>query len=361
MADPIHVKVLMEGVDAWNQWRKRYPDVAPDLSGMEFRGRNFSTADFRRTDLSSVNLRRANVQNATFQDASLAHANLSKSNLRTADFGRASLAWSDIRNADVTDACLIEADLTRSDLIRADMRGADLTRATLAETVFGATLLGKVVGLETCLFVGPCVLDFQTVSQSWPVPVQFLRGCGWPDWQIEVAKLSQRGISNGEITDILARVHRVHATRPAQYCSVFISYSAKDETFARKLRDDLQRDGVRCWFAPEDLYMAEEIEPKIDRAIQTRDKVLIILSKNSLESGWVEREVKRGIAEEEARGEPVLFPIRIDEAVMDCPERWATMIRRKRNIGDFTDWRDDASYQREFDRMLQALIRAPEE
>jgi hypothetical protein len=32
MANPKHVKVLTQGVEAWNQWRKKNPDIVPDLN-----------------------------------------------------------------------------------------------------------------------------------------------------------------------------------------------------------------------------------------------------------------------------------------------------------------------------------------
>jgi hypothetical protein len=38
-----------------------------------------------------------------------------------------------------------------------------------------------------------------------------------------------------------------------QYYSCFISYSSKDDAFAKRLHADLQNTGVRCWFAPHDL------------------------------------------------------------------------------------------------------------
>jgi hypothetical protein len=73
---------------------------------------------------------------------------------------------------------------------------------------------------------------------------------------------------------------------------VFISYSSKDEDFARRLRLDLKRKGVRCWFAPEDLKIGARIRPAIDEAIQKHDKLLLVLSEHSIDSPWVEQEVE---------------------------------------------------------------------
>jgi hypothetical protein len=51
----------------------------------------------------------------------------------------------------------------------------------------------------------------------------------------------------------------------------------------------------------------------------------------------------------------VLFPIRIDDAVMEAPQPWAADIRRSRHIGDFSAWKDHDSYRRGFERLLRDL------
>lgn len=54
-------------------------------------------------------------------------------------------------------------------------------------------------------------------------------------------------------------------------------------------------------------------------------------------------------------GNTVLFPIRLDDAVMDTDKAWAADIRRTRHIGDFTDWKNHDSYKSNFDRLLRDL------
>jgi len=57
------------------------------------------------------------------------------------------------------------------------------------------------------------------------------------------------------------------------------------------------------------------------------DKLLPILSENSICSGWVEDEVTKAFAEERDRKQPVLFPVCIDDAVMETQEPWARKLR----------------------------------
>jgi uncharacterized protein YjbI with pentapeptide repeats len=51
----------------------------------------------------------------------------------------------------------------------------------------------------------------------------------------------------------------------------------------------------------------------------------------------------------------VLFPLRIDEAVMHSTVCWAADIRRQRHIGDFRHWTNHNAYQQAFQRLLLDL------
>jgi hypothetical protein len=134
-----------------------------------------------------------------------------------------------------------------------------------------------------------------------------------------------------------------------------MDYSSKDEACAKRLYDDLQGNHVRCWFAPEDLKWGERIRTSIDEAIRFHDQLLLILSKSSEASGWVEREVKTALAKERKEKRTVLFPVRVDKAVFESPFDWATEIRHERNIGDFTRWKNHDDYEKAFSRLLRDL------
>jgi hypothetical protein len=83
--------------------------------------------------------------------------------------------------------------------------------------------------------------------------------------------------------------------------------------------------------------------------------LLLILSKASIASDWVEDEVNKAYAEERSRKEVVLFPIRIDNTVISTGEPWAMKLRDQRNIGDFRQWKKPAEYQKSLDRLLRDL------
>ena len=55
----------------------------------------------------------------------------------------------------------------------------------------------------------------------------------------------------------------------------------------------------------------------------------------------------------------VLFPIRLDDAVIKTKEAWAGLVRRDRNIGDFRRWKDHDAYKQSFARVVRDLKVVP--
>jgi uncharacterized protein YjbI with pentapeptide repeats len=297
VANEEHVKRLKQGVAEWNAWRKEKHSSA-SLSG----------ADLSDTDLSNADLSNANLSDANLNDTILCGADLSQANLIGAK------------------------------LVSTNMVGANLSLAALGETVFANVDLISVIGLETCKHLGPSIVDHRTLQKSKSLPLSFLRGVGLPNALIDyLPSLLNQAI---------------------QYYSCFISYSSKDQDFADRIHADLQNNGVRCWFAPHDMPIGGKILDTIDEAIRLRDKVLLILSEHSIESDWVEDEVSKGFAEERKRDETVLFPVRLDDAVIETSEAWAVKLRDQRNIGDFRGWKNHDGYKRSFERVLRDLKRA---
>jgi len=140
-----------------------------------------------------------------------------------------------------------------------------------------------------------------------------------------------------------------------EFYSCFISYSTRDREFAQRLYADLRSEGVRCWFAPEDLKIGDKLRPALDEGIHLHDKLLVLLSENSVRSVWVEKEVETAFDEERRQNRTVLFPIRLDDAVMETGQAWAADIRRSRHMCDFRDWKNQDSYRKALDRLLRDL------
>jgi hypothetical protein len=344
MANSEHLAIVKQGTDALNLWRKKNV-VRPDLRG----------ADLRGADLTGANLSGANLTEAHLTRATLGGANLSKAKLRWAYVGWANLNAANLSGADLTNAYLSWANLTETHLTGAHLTGANLTKSNLTEanliktnvhgtqvgwTIFASVDLSEVEGLETVEHIGPSTIGIDTIFKSKGIiPQVFLRGCGVPDTFIEYAA-SLVG-------------------QPIEFYSCFISYSTKDGEFAERLHADLQNKGVRCWFAPHDMKIGDKIRDRIDESIRVHDKLLLVLSENSIGSDWVEKEVETAFEEEGKRKRLILFPIRLDNSVMETGRAWAADIRRTRHIGDFSQWKDHDSYKKARERLLRDLGEKP--
>jgi uncharacterized protein YjbI with pentapeptide repeats len=311
MANFEHLNILKQGVMAWNRWRRNHPDII------------------------LVDLTRADLTEALLVRAKLTEANLSGANLT---------------GADLTGATLIRADLTGADLSGVSLTGADLSEANFSEAEIGYTILGNVdlsaaVGLETVKHRGPSSIGIDTMYRSQgKIPEVFLRGAGVPDNFIEY-------------------MHSLVGTAFELY-SCFISYSGKDDDFARRLYADLQDHGVRCWFAPHDMQGGKKLHEQIDTAIRMHERLLLILSPNSINSEWVKTEISKARKREEKETKRVLFPIRLDIPFEQLQEwecfdgdRGKDSAREIREyyIPDFTHWKDHDQYQAEFKKLLRDL------
>ena len=341
MADEELVSRLKKDVAEWNRWRKEHLPTEPNLLRADLTGAHLAQAELIGADLRYVVLNGADLRGANLIGADLSEAYLTDANLSTARIGGAVLRRATLNGARLTSASLNEANLSGADLIFADLSGAllfdtDLTEALIGWTIFNSDL-STTRGLETARHYGPSGISISTVYESGgKVPESFLRGAGVPD-------------------NFIAYIGSL-VGKPFEFYSCFISYSTKDQEFADRLYADLQAANVRCWFAPEDLRIGDKFRDRIDESIRLYNKLLIILSENSVQSPWVATEVEAAFEREHREKETVvLFPIRLDDAVMKTGQAWAADIRRRRHIGDFSGWKNHDSYAKGLKRLLRDL------
>jgi len=308
MANPEHLKILQQGVGTWNKWRKQNPQIVPDLRSAILRGLDFSGADFVGADFSGANLIDAICRAANFQNANLGGAHFIATNF--------------------TDA---------------NLEGANMAVSDMSGTIFGNTNLSNVKGLNTCHHRGPSTIDLRTFQKSGKLPEVFLRGCGLPD----------------EFINYLPSF----LNQPLQFDSCFISHSTKDDEFVRRLYSSLQAKNIRCWFAPEDMKGGDYFHEQIDRAIQLHDRLVVVLSENSIQSKWVEREIRKARKVERAEKRRKLFPITLTDYTTlkkwecldsDTGEDLAEEVR-KYHIPDFSNWKNHDDFEKAFIRLEQDL------
>ena len=125
----------------------------------------------------------------------------------------------------------------------------------------------------------------------------------------------------------------------------------------------LQENGVRCWFAPESMRGGEKLYEQIDRAIQIHDRLLLVLSENSLQSEWVMTELRRARRVEILEKRRKLFPIRLVD--METIKKWEcfdpdsgkdlAVEVREYFIPDFSNWKDQRVFELAFQRLIKDL------
>src|SRR5215469_12717487 len=81
MANPDHLRTLLQGVDAWNAWREREPSITPDFRGARLIGSFLRRADLREAYLSEAYLSEADLSEADLTYASLVDADITNANL----------------------------------------------------------------------------------------------------------------------------------------------------------------------------------------------------------------------------------------------------------------------------------------
>jgi uncharacterized protein YjbI with pentapeptide repeats len=195
MANPEHLKILQQGVVAWNQWREESWGALANLCGANLRGANFSNA------------------NLTFAD-------------------------------------LLDADLSGANLRGANLSNADLTGTILTEAIFGYTTIGDVdlsaaIGLETAIQGGPSTIGIDTLYKSHGnIPDEFLRDAGVPEEIIDIARSIRCGpaiqwhscfISHSSKDEEFAK--RLHARMRAANMRVW--FAPEDLKGGKKLHEQL--------------------------------------------------------------------------------------------------------------------------
>lgn len=346
MANREHLKLLKQGVKAWNKWRIDHPRVRPNLAGADLKDWKL-----RGINMQDVNLRRANLMGSNLARGNLARASLDYTSFAGANLSYAILGTFELNATDFGGANLSEANFSGGVLIGVNFSAAKLFGTCFEKTIFaGVDLadndLGQTIGLETIVHGGPSTVGIDTIYKSrGKIPEIFLRNCGVPESFITQMQ-SLVGAEDG-----------------IQFYSCFISYSFADEEFARRLHGRMRDANLRVWFAPEDVQGGKKLHEQIETAIRMYDKLLIVLSEASLQSEWVMTELRKARKAERQTGKRKLFPVRLvdfetlrDWECFDADSGKDLAVElREYFIPDFSNWKDHDSFETAFARLLNDL------
>jgi len=127
--------------------------------------------------------------------------------------------------------------------------------------------------------------------------------------------------------------------------SIFLSHSSKDKFFVRTLADHLRSYGIKVWINEAEINIGDSLTEKIGRAIENTDYVGVVLSHNSINSEWVQRELQIALQKEIKGEKMVVLPILIE--TVGLPP-----FLKDKQYADFTN---PEKYENELIKLLKAL------
>ncbi len=404
MANSEHLKILHQGTEPWNRWRRKHRAEQPDLSRADLqeinlRAANLNGANLTYANLAGANLGRAYLESAELhgatprgahlfdadlghadlrendlREAALWHARLEGANLRDARLGAADLRFADLTDADLRGCDLADANLTNTHLLHADLRGASLRGANLeGARLWGSRLEEADLGAARMSHTALSNVDLSRTRGLAAVRHESASSIGTDTLDLTAGGLRRAGDTPraGEIETFLryAGVQERYlelfraALAAAEVYSVFIRHSLADRAFARRLHGALQDRGIRCWLNEHPMLPGDDFAEGFDPRFHPADKLLLCCSQAALTSWWLAGELERAAATERQIGDllgvetAALVAISLDGYLGSG--RWKSghqPLVAERLAADFAGWEEDETlFERQLERLASVL------
>lgn len=193
-------------------------------------------------------------------------------------------------------------------------------------------------------------IDFQTIINSSDLSALALNQCF--------------GIQERSIKEYILGL-----TTKIEFQSVFISYSFKDKTFAKRLNDALKSKGILTFLWEKDAPGGKGLKKIMKENIRKHDRILFIASENSIKSKACQFELSEGRKKQDELWSEVFFPIHIDEFIFKVDkeeirplslqnEYWDNICALKDiNSLDFSAFNRTDFNQEKFDEIILSLVK----
>jgi hypothetical protein len=115
--------------------------------------------------------------------------------------------------------------------------------------------------------------------------------------------------------DVLADKHK-HTPQPMPTNTesrVFISHSSQDKPFVRRLVQELERHHLRVWFDEQEIGVGDSIVTRISDGLKDSDYFMVVLSKASVASPWVQEEINSALMDQVSGKGTAVLPVLIEE------------------------------------------------
>jgi len=97
---------------------------------------------------------------------------------------------------------------------------------------------------------------------------------------------------------------------------VFISYSSKDKSFVERLSNKLVENRVGVWLDKWEMKPGDSLIDKIQSGLEDSSYLLVVLSKNYVESEWCKKEQNAGLIKEINSKQVVVIPILLEDCTI---------------------------------------------
>ena len=127
--------------------------------------------------------------------------------------------------------------------------------------------------------------------------------------------------------------------------SVFLSHNSKDKPWVRRLAERLSEDGVLVWLDEAEINIGDSLIEKIAAGIQDMKFVAAVISNNSINSSWVQKEINLAMTKEVAGRQVTVLPLLIEKCTLPA------------SLTDklYADFTNSNNYEAEYSKLLCAL------
>jgi hypothetical protein len=140
--------------------------------------------------------------------------------------------------------------------------------------------------------------------------------------------------------------------KPPDRYDVFLSHSSVDDEWAARLKAALTAKGLTVWLDLDEIRPGDVFVQALERGLESSGAVAIIVSPESMASGWVSEEYSRALSMAKSRGSSLpLIPILLQDAELPgflANRSWA-------------DFRDEDQFDASVEQLIRGIRRAPGE
>ncbi len=90
---------------------------------------------------------------------------------------------------------------------------------------------------------------------------------------------------------------------------VFLSHSSRDKKLVARLAEDLTAEGIDVWLDAGEILAGDSIAQEIQKGLEASDFIVLVLSRASVRSGWVDKEWQARIGREATSRAVHIIPV----------------------------------------------------